>query len=184
MSLPVTAIQILWINLVTSITLGIALAFEPTEENTMRRPPRPRGQALLSAALTWHIVLVALLFLAGVFGIYAYAVDQGYSEALARTMAVNTIVVLEIFHLFFIRNLYGTSLTWAAVRGTKMVWATVLLVTAAQFAFTYVPFMQRAFGTVAVPVQDGILIVGIGIVFFAVIEVEKQLRLALLAGRA
>ncbi|MEH6717692.1 MAG: cation-transporting P-type ATPase [Aurantimonas endophytica] len=184
MSLPVTAIQILWINLVTSITLGIALAFEPTEENTMRRPPRPRGQALLSAALTWHIVLVALLFLAGVFGIYAYAVDQGYSEALARTMAVNTIVVLEIFHLFFIRNLYGTSLTWAAVRGTKMVWATVLLVTAAQFAFTYVPFMQRAFGTVAVPVQDGMLIVGIGIVFFAVIEVEKQLRLALLAGRA
>ncbi|MBB4004474.1 cation-transporting P-type ATPase [Aurantimonas endophytica] len=184
MSLPVTAIQILWINLVTSITLGIALAFEPTEENTMRRPPRPRGQALLSAALTWHIVLVALLFLAGVLGIYAYAVDQGYSEALARTMAVNTIVVLEIFHLFFIRNLYGTSLTWAAVRGTKMVWATVLLVTAAQFAFTYLPVMQTAFGTVAVPVQDGMLIVGIGIVFFAVIEVEKQLRLALLAGRA
>ncbi|UIJ72474.1 cation-transporting P-type ATPase [Aurantimonas sp. HBX-1] len=184
MALPVTAIQILWINLVTSITLGIALAFEPTEDNTMRRPPRARGESLLSGALTWHIVLVALLFLAGVFGIYAYAIDQGHSDALARTMAVNTIVVLEIFHLFFIRNLYGTSLTWAAVRGTRMVWATVLGVTAAQFAFTYLPFMQRAFGTVAVPLADGVLIVGIGIVFFALIEVEKQLRLALLAGRA
>ncbi len=111
MALPITPIQILWVNMVTAITLGIALAFEPTEDGTMRRPPRP--------TLLWHIILVATLFLAGVFGIYAYAIDRGYSIELARTLAMNTLVVMEIFHLFFIRNMYGTSLTWKAVRGTR-----------------------------------------------------------------
>lgn len=111
LTLPVTAIQILWINLITAITLGLALAFEPTEENTMRRPPRSRTEPLISGALIWHMVLVSILFLCGAYGIFSYALDRGYSVELARTIAVNTLVVMEIFHLFFIRNLYSTSLT-------------------------------------------------------------------------
>jgi magnesium-transporting ATPase (P-type) len=94
-------------------------------------------------------------------------------------MALNTLVVLEIFHLFFIRNIYGTSLTRAAVRGTPAVWTCVLVVTAAQFAVTYAAPLQRVFGTQAVPLVDGLLVVGVGVVFFAVIEAEKQLRLSL-----
>jgi magnesium-transporting ATPase (P-type) len=119
MTLPVTPIQILWINLITASTLGIALAFEPTEANTMRRPPRPRSEGLLTGVLAWHIVFVSLLFLGAVFGIYSYAIDRGYSLELARTMVVNTLVVMEIFHLFFIRNIYGTSLNWKAVVATR-----------------------------------------------------------------
>lgn len=177
MALPVTAVQILWVNLITAITLGLALAFEPTEENTMRRPPRSRNAPILTGELIWHIVLVSALFVFAVFSIYAYGVDKGYEPELARTMAVNTLVVLEIFHLFFIRNIYGTSLTWKAVRGTRVVWMTVIAVTAAQFAVTYLSPLQKVFGTQAVPFFDGLLIVAIGIVFFAIIEVEKQLRL-------
>jgi len=177
LALPITAIQILWINLITGITLGIALAFEPTEENTMKRPPRRREEALLTGELIWHIFLVSILFLAAVFGMYAYAVDRGYSPELARTIAVNTLVVLEIFHLFFIRNIYGTSLTWRAVRGTPVVWACVIAITLAQFAITYLPPLQQIFGTAAVPALDGVLIVAVGAIFFAVIEIEKQLRL-------
>ena len=182
LTLPVTPIQILWINLITAATLGIALAFEPTERNTMLRPPRQRGEPLLGGELVWHVVLVSTLFLAFVYGVFSYAAERGYPTELARTLAVNMIVVLEIFHLFFIRNLYGTSLSWAAVRGTRAVWTTVLIVTAAQFAITYVPALQRLFGTVAVPLRDGVLIVLLGAVFFALIETEKQLRLRLRAG--
>jgi magnesium-transporting ATPase (P-type) len=177
MALPVTAVQILWVNLITGITLGIALAFEPTENNTMRRPPRPRDEPLLTGGLAWHIILVSLLFLAGVFGIYAFAIDKGYAAELARSMALNTLVVLEIFHLFFIRNIYGTSLTWKAVRGTKVVWATVGAIIAAQFAVTYMPSLQRIIGTTSIPFVDGLLIVGVGVIFFIIIEIEKQLRL-------
>jgi len=177
LALPITPVQILWINLITGITLGIALAFEPTEENTMKRPPRRREESLLSGELVWHIVLVSVLFLAGVFGMFAYAVDRGYPPELAQTIALNTLVVLEIFHLFFIRNLYGTSLSWKAVRGTPVIWICVIAITLAQFAVTYLPPLQQIFGTQAVPLFDGLLVVAVGATFFAVIEVEKQLRL-------
>jgi len=177
LALPVTAIQILWINLVTAVTLGLALAFEPTEDDTMRRPPRPRDAPILSGGLVWHIVLVSALFLVAVYGIYSHAIDRGYDPALARTMALNTLVVLEIFHLFFIRNIYGTSLTWKAVQGTPVVWATVVAVTSAQFAVTYWAPLQAVFGTRPVPLTDGVLIVAVGAAFFAIIEAEKQTRL-------
>ncbi|PTE19544.1 carbonate dehydratase, partial [Cereibacter changlensis JA139] len=66
LALPVTAVQILWINLITAVTLGLALAFEPTEAGAMTRPPRRRDAPILSGALVWQVVLVALLFLAAV----------------------------------------------------------------------------------------------------------------------
>ncbi len=182
MALPITAVQILWINLITGITLGLALAFEPTEANTMLRPPRARSEPLLNTELVWHIVLVSVLFLAAVFGMYAYAIDKGYPAELARTIALNTLVVLEIFHLFFIRNIYGTSLTWRAAQGTPVVWGCVIAITLAQFAVTYAPPLQNVFGTRAVPLLDGLIIVAVGAVFFAVIEAEKQTRLAVRAS--
>lgn len=179
LSLPIAAVQILWVNLITAVTLGIALAFEPAEPGTMRRPPRPQYESLLSGQLIWHIVLVSLLILAAVFGVYFYAIDRGYVPALAQTMAMNMLVVLEIFHLFFIRNLHGTSLTWAAIRGTHAVWACVVGVTAAQLAITYLPLLQTVFGTQGIPLFDGILIIAIGVVFFALLEIEKQMGLTL-----
>jgi calcium-translocating P-type ATPase len=179
LALPITAVQILWINLITGITLGLALAFEPTESGTMARPPRARNRAILSGSLVWHVVLVAVLFLAAVFGIFTYAIDKGYSLPLAQTMAMNTLVVLEIFHLFFIRNIHSTSLTWAAARGTRVVWTVVIAITAAQFAVTYLPPLQAVLGTRPVPLMDRALIVAIGATFFVLIEIEKQIRLGL-----
>jgi magnesium-transporting ATPase (P-type) len=181
MTLPVTPVQILWVNLATAITLGLALAFEPAEENTMRRPPRARTEPLLTGDLVWQIALVSALFVCGVIGMFAYAMERGYSVELARTMAVNTLVVMEIFQLFYIRNLYGTSLTWRTIRGTRVVWITVGAITLAQFAITYLPPLQRAFGTEAISLFDGLLIVGVGVALFAVIEAEKRIRLRLRA---
>jgi calcium-translocating P-type ATPase len=184
LSLPVTAVQILWVNLITGITLGVALAFEPTEAGTMARPPRPRNTPILSGSLVWHVVLVAFLFLAAVFGIFTYAIDRGYSLPMAQTMAMNTLVVLEIFHLFFIRNIHGTSLTFDAVRGTRVVWTVVIAIILAQFAVTYLPPLQAILGTEPVRLADGLLIVATGAAFFALVEIEKQIRLGLTARPA
>jgi len=181
--LPVTPVQILWVNLITAVTLGIALAFEPTEENTMRRPPRPRHEPLLSGGLVWQVVFVSVLFLCGMFGIFSYGLHQGYSIELARTLAVNTLVVMEIFYLFFMRNAYGTSLTWKAVAGTPAVWTSVGIAVVAQFAVTYFPFLQQVLGTQAVSLGDGLVVVGIGVALFALIEAEKQMRLRVMAMR-
>ncbi|TXH88081.1 MAG: cation-transporting P-type ATPase [Rhodoferax sp.] len=177
LTLPVTPVQILWINLITAVTLGIALAFEPTERNTMLRPPRERGESLLNGELVWHILLVSILFLCGVYGIYAYAMGRGYSLELARTLAVNTLVVMEIFHLFFVRNFYSTSLNWKAVRGTPVIWGVVATVTVAQLAITYAPPLQGIFETESVPILDGMLVLAVGVALFAMVEIEKKIRL-------
>jgi len=183
MALPITPVQILWVNMITAVSLGIALAFEPTESNTMKRQPRPRGEPLLSGWLIWHIVLVAFLFLAGVFGVYTYAIERGYSIELARTLAMNTLVIMEIFHLLFIRNMYSVSLTWKSVRGTRAVWVAVIVVALGQLAITYVGPLQTVFETQAVGMQDGLLMVLIGMLLFAIIEIEKQLRIRLVGSR-
>ena len=177
--LPLSPVMILWVNMITAITLGLALAFEPTETGTMQRPPRSRTAPILSGELVWHVVLVAGLFIAGILAMFNYAQDRGYSLALSQTIAMNTLVVLKTFHLFFIRNIHGTSLTWDAVKGTKVVWIVVIAVTAAQFAITYLPPLQAIMGTEAVAFWDGVLIVGVGAAFFALIEIEKQIRLGL-----
>ena len=178
-SLPISPLQILWINLVTGVTLGLALAFEPTEAHTMTLPPRPRNSPLVSGALVWHIFFVSSLFMAAVFGLHTWAIDRGYSPILAQTISMNMLVVLEIFHLFFIRNIFGTSLTWAAVRGTRAVWICILIIVPAQLAVTYWPLAQGILGTAAVSLADGALIMAIGALFFVIVEVEKQLRLTL-----
>ena len=176
MTLPVTPIQILWVNLITATTLGMALAFEPTEGNTMRRRPRPRNQPLLSSGLAWHIVLVSILFIAGVFGIYDYAIKAGHSLELARTLALNTLVVMEVFHLFFIRNMYGTRLGWKTLRATGIVWLTVGIVLVAQALITYLPPLQAVFGTESIGPREVGMVFAIGMALFAIIEVEKRLR--------
>ncbi len=183
MTLPITPVQILWVNLITAITLGMALAFEPTEANTMHRPPRARNEALLSGDLVWHVIVVSLLFLGGVYGIYYYAIERGHSLELARTLSLNTLVMMEIFHLFFIRNFYGTSLTWRAVRGTKVVWRVVIIIAMAQLTVTYLPPLQPILSTQAIPVMDGILVLGIGVALFVILETEKQARLHFCGGR-
>jgi magnesium-transporting ATPase (P-type) len=178
MTMPITPIQILWVNLITAVTLGIALAFEPTEASTMKRMPRSRDEPLLNKELIWYVVLVSFLFLCGVFGSYHYAIERGYSIELARTIALNTLVVMEIFQLFFIRNIYASALNWEAVRGTKIVWTVVVIITLAQFAMTYLPPLQSVFATASIPLIDGVLIIAIGVALFIIIELEKRLRMA------
>lgn len=180
MALPITPVQILWVNLITAVTLGIGLAFEPTEDNTMRRPPRARNEPLLNGTMAWYIVMISVLILSGVYGVYSYAVDRGYSDNLARTMVVNTLVVMEIFLLFFVRNIYGTAFTWKAIQGTRIIWILVLSITAAQLAITYLPVLQPIFGTESVKFGDGVIIIFIGVAVFAICEIEKMLRLLFL----
>ena len=175
LTLPVTPIQILWINMITAVTLGLTLAFEPTETLAMRRPARPAGQRFLSGRLLWRIVFVSALMVAGTFGIYAWAVGRGLSIETARTMVVNALVVMEIFYLFSVRYVHGTSLTWQGLLGTRAVLTAVATVMVAQFAFTYLPPMQSIFDSRALSLSDGLAIVAVGIALLFCVEIEKAI---------
>jgi magnesium-transporting ATPase (P-type) len=173
-TMPMTAAQILWINLITAVTLGLVLAFEPSEPGIMRRPPRPAAAPLLSGFLIWRVCLVSALFGAGALAIFFYALDRGLDIELARTMVVNVIVVFEIFYLFNVRYLHMTSVTLRGALGTPAVLIAIAVVVIAQLAFTYVPLMHELFQTRPVPIVDGFIIVAAGVLLMIILEIEKN----------
>jgi len=172
-TLPLTAAQILWINMATAVTLGLTLAFEPTEPGVMRRPPRDPKEPLLSGFLVWRVLFVSCLFAAAAFGVFWWAEDNGRSLEEARTLVVNTIVVLEVFYLFSVRYLHVTSLTLEGLVGTRAVLIGVGTVVALQLALTYLPPMQALFATRSVSLAEGAVIVMIGVALLAILELEK-----------
>jgi len=183
LTLPVTPVQILWINMVTAVALGLTLAFEPTEPGAMRRPPRPAGQRLLSGRLAWRILFVSGLMVVGTFGIYVWATGRGLDLETSRTLVVNALVVMEIFYLFSVRYVHGTALTWRGVMGTPAVLIGVAVVVAAQLAFTYLPPLQALFGSRPVGLLEGAVVICVGVLLLAVVEIEKRIAIAL-GGRA
>ncbi len=172
-ALPIAPAQILWVNMVSSIALALVLAFEPTEPDVMRRPPRRPSEPLLSGFVLWRIGFVSTLFLAGIFGSFEWSLAQGASVETARTVAVNTLVAMEVFYLFSVRYLKAPSFTLQGVKGTPRVLASVGAVFALQLAFTYTPLMQRFFDTTALPLSTGLAIVGAGLAVLLVLELEK-----------
>jgi len=177
LTLPLTPVQILWINMVTAVTLGLVLAFEPAEADIMRRPPRAPSEPLLSGFLAWRVALVSVLFTLGAFAIFAWSEWRGLSLEAARTAVVNAIVVLEIAYLFSVRFQRGPSFTWRGAMGTRAVLVGVGSVVVLQLAFTYAPPLQALFATRPLgPVADGLPILAAGLVLMLVLEAEKALR--------
>lgn len=175
-ALPITAAQILWVNMVTAIALGLTLAFEPTEANTMKRPPRPVDTPILNLSLLWRVAFVSGLFVCGAFGIFYWAEQTGRSIETARTLVVNAFVVFEIFYLFSVRYVHGTSFTWRGVLGTPAVLLGVSGVVLAQIAFTYMPFLQQVFHSRPLTLFEGALVIGLGVLLLIIAEIEKRVR--------
>lgn len=181
-SLPFTPVQILWVNMTSSVALGLALAFEQSEPQIMKRPPTPPHEPLLSKYLVWRTVFVSTVFLIGVFGVFQWALWQGKSIETARTMTVNTLVLLEIFYLFSSRYIHGPSLTWQGIHGTKPVLIAIGVVAILQINFTYLPLMQFLFQTESLALSYGIGIGVIGALGFIIVEFEKLTALFIKAN--
>ncbi len=176
LTLPITPVQILWVNMVSSVALAMVLAFEPTEREVMRRRPRPPGEPILSGFLMWRVVLVSGLFMAGIFGMFELALMRGASVEEARTVAVNTLVAMEVFYLFSVRYLRAPSFTFEGVKGTKPVLVAVFAVFGLQLLFTYAPFMETFFHSRPLSFATGLQIVAVGAAVLVLLEVEKFLR--------
>jgi calcium-translocating P-type ATPase len=174
-ALPITPLQILWINMTTAVLLGLPLAFEPREAGIMHRPPRPPATPVLDRALILRIVLVGLLMLAGAFALFELALREGRSLAEARTLAVNVFVMIELLYLFNCRSL--TQPVWRLGWFTNpWVWAGAGSMLVLQLAFTYLPIFHQLFGTAAIGINDWLLIALCGLAAMAVVGAEKALR--------
>ncbi|MCI0599448.1 MAG: HAD-IC family P-type ATPase [Beijerinckiaceae bacterium] len=171
--LPVTPVQILWINLVTEVSLGMALAFEPPEPGIMARPPRPPKKPIVSGYFVWRVAFVMVLMLIATFGLFELEKAKGASLETARTVAVNALVACEITYLFSARFLSAPSMSWQGVCGSRPVLIAAGLCVIFQILFTYAPWMQALFGTTGLGLITWAHVIAAGVALFVVMEIEK-----------
>lgn len=171
--LPLTPVQILWVNMVTAVTLALSLAFEPPEKNVMRRPPRNAHEPLLTPHLIWRVVFVSVILMSGTFGLFLWEMEQGASIEQARTVAVNTLVMFEIFYLFSSRYIFASVFNREGFTGNRYVLIAISILIIFQLAFTYLEVMQSLFGTTAIDfiIWLRILFVSSSVLFL--VELEK-----------
>jgi magnesium-transporting ATPase (P-type) len=174
-ALPMSAAQILWVNLVTSVTLGLALAFEPPEPGVMARPPRHADAPLLSRFMLWRVVLVSSIFAVVTLGLLFHALDRGDSLESARTLVVNAVMAMGVAYLFSVRYLGTRSITLRGALGTPAVLVAVGVLAAMQLAFTYLPAMNLLFATQPLAAADLLLAGAAGVALLLLLEGEKAL---------
>jgi len=152
-TLPITPLQILWINMTTAVLLGLTLAFEPIERGIMSRPPRRLTTPVLDGALIRRIVLVSLLLLGGAFGLFLRELAQGHTLAEARTVAVNVFVLTEMLYLFNCRSL--TRSFWSlGVFSNLWVWGGLATMAVLQLLLTYWPPLNAVFQTAPIGLAE------------------------------
>ncbi len=174
-ALPITPVQILWINMTTAVLLGLMLAFEGQEPGIMQRPPRRPEAPVLTRVLALRIGLVSLLLLIGAFGLFEWALLHDRSVEAARTVAVNMFVFGELFYLFNCRSLRYTMFTLGVFSNRWLIFG-VAVMTLLQIILTYSPLMNRLFGTAPLRAYEWAWVFFGGLVIYGVIGTEKWLR--------
>lgn len=174
-ALPITPLQILWVNMITAVTLGLSLAFEPPEGDVMRRPPRSPKEPLLNQFLSWRIVFISAIMVMGTLGLFLWDRYHGETLQMARTTAVNTLIFFQIFYLFNARYLKESALSREGLFGNPAVLLAVGGIATLQMLFTYLPVFNRVFGTAAIPAGDWIRLISFTFSIFILVEIEKMI---------
>ena len=172
--LPLTPLQILWVNMVTSVTISLALAFEKIEPDTMKRPPRLPNTPLLDRYFIWRIMFVSVFIGGWTLICNLNLINMGYSEELVRTITLQTIVIAQMFHLFNSRSIRGFAFNKDFFKN-KAVFVVCILLLILQSSITYLPFMNEIFGTVPLGLSNWIYPILLGIAVFIVVEIEKAI---------
>ena len=170
--MPLTPVQILWVNMVTSVTISLALAFEKIEPGAMSRPPRSPNAPLLSGYFVWRIFFVGSIIAGLTLWLATSLKTLGYAEEVVRTVTIQTIVLAQMFHLFNSRTIRGNAFK-QNLFSNKAVWVVCILLFVLQGAITYLPFMNNTFGTVPLELAYWRFPFIIGIIVFLLVEAEK-----------
>jgi calcium-translocating P-type ATPase len=181
--IPLTPVQILWVNMVTSVTISLALAFEPAEPCVMARPPRDASEPLLSRYFLWRILFVSVIIGGLTLALSILLLKAGAPEAKVRTVTLQTIVLCQAFHLFNSRSIRQPAHALDFL-GNRAVFAVCGLMVLLQLAVVYLPFMNSVFGTVPLRPTDWLAPLLLGVVVFLAVEGEKYCMRRLDARKA
>ena len=173
MVLPLTSKQILWINMITSVTLCLALTFEPPEKNIMQRKPRNAKEAAIPPYMIWRILFVSVVLMVAALLLFRWELDGNSSIEVARTITANTIITGQMFFLLNCRFLYASALSRRIFTGNKYVWVSLAILVVLQILYTHTPIMQDVFGTEDLNMREWAIVICIGIFTFFLVELDK-----------
>jgi magnesium-transporting ATPase (P-type) len=171
--MPLIPVQILWVNMVTAVTLALSLAFEPPEQNVMQRPPRDAHEPILTAYLIWRVAYVSMILMGGTFGLFLWEMEQGANIEHAQTVAVNTLIMFEIFYLFNSRYITESIFNWEGLSGNRYVLIAIAILIILQLGFTYLGPMQSLFGSTAIDFTIWLRIILVASSVLFLVELEK-----------
>ncbi|MBV9286500.1 MAG: HAD-IC family P-type ATPase [Hyphomicrobiales bacterium] len=172
-TLPITAPQVLWVNMVTSVALGLVISFEPHEADVMRRKPRAVDRPIVTGFGIWRILFVGAALVVYTLAAFFSMKAHGASDGMARTAAVNAITLGQVFYLLNSRYLLDSSLSASAHTGNPHLWHGIGAVVVLQLLFTYAPPFHAIFGNESLPFWAWPWLIGGGVLFFLVVELEK-----------
>jgi potassium/sodium efflux P-type ATPase len=172
-TLPLTPLQILWVNMISAVTLAFAFAFEPAEPGLMQRKPRDPARGIVEPRHIVYICVVSLLIAAATVGVFSWRFTVGDDLDTARTVATSVLVVCQAFYLFNVKALETTSLKISALFNNRFAWLCVLSLTILQLLFIYAPPLQQIFDSGPLSAEHVLVISVVGAAVFLVIEVVK-----------
>lgn len=171
--IPLLAIHILWVNLVSDGLPGLALASERSEPDIMQRPPRKPGQNIFSGGMGWHILGVGLLIGLLTIGVQAWALNRGLEHW--QTMAFCVLCFCQLFHVMAIRSSDRSLFSQGLFSNMPMLLALAVTFML-QMMVVYVPFFNEPFRTQPLTTEELLIVVAISSVVFWVVEIEKWFR--------
>ena len=162
---PLLATQILWINLVTDGAPALALGLDPADDNVMQQQPRPQGSGVITKPMWFGIALVGVIMAVGTLFILDFSLPGGFIAGsgemdYARTMAFTTLVLFQLFNVLNARS--DSRSAFRRLFDNPWLWGALTFSLGLQFAVIYLPFLQRAFDTVALSLTDWGLCVLVG----------------------
>jgi len=175
-SLPILPVQILWINMVTALTLGMMLIFEPKEKGIMNRPPRSPKYNILNRNIIERILITSSIMVISVYLLFYFEMSISASNIdVARTVSVNTIVMMEIFYLLNCRSL-DKSIIEIGPFSNKWIIVGIIAMIALQLFYTYHPSMNFTFHSSPISIEAWLRIFAFSVTLYFIIEVYKRIR--------
>lgn len=173
LTLPLTPVQVLWINMISAVTLSLALAYESAEPNIMSRKPRPLNAKLVDFGAIKHILFISTLIGAATLIIFVFEMNGGASLAQAQSAAVTMLALAQLAYLLSCRFLDQSSLTPKVLQGNNIVWVSMVSLIALQLGYVYLPFMNNWFGSAPLTARQWLTMVGVAAVIFLIAEAAK-----------
>lgn len=174
--LPLIAVQILWINLLTDGLPAVALGVDPAEEGIMKKPPRGKDESIISNEMLFTILLTGAIMCVGTLAVFNWGLSGGENQLVhARTLGFTTLVVFQLFNVLNCRSEKNSLFDRNLLSNKKLI-ASIIVSLLLLIAVIYLPILQVAFETVAISLFEWAVTIAVASSVLFIIEIKKWLE--------